>query len=95
MAKQNVKEKSKLSVISDVVGIVIGAIALLGIAFNVGYWKCSIDKHIEAMEVEQRHNVEISNLKLEHNRQLIDSQNSYNNQIMQLKAEIDFLKATK
>lgn len=70
----------------------MGILALLGLAFRGGYWKCSIDRRLDAMEVEQRHNEEIANLKLEHNRQLMETKAELNREILLLRTEINYLK---
>ena len=87
------KKTSKLEKASNIISVVAGIITALAIAFSGGYWKCKIDRRLDAMEQEQRHNEEIANLKIEHNRQLMETRAELNNTILQLQTEIQFLKA--
>lgn len=89
------KKTNIIDKIATPIGVVGGVIAILAIAFAGGYWKCSIDRRLDAMEVEQRHNEEIASLKIEHNRQLMETRAELNNQILQLQTEIHYLKANK
>jgi len=91
----NAKKTSILNKIAAIVGVAGGTIAILALAFWGGYWKCSIDRRLDAMEVEQRHNEEMASLKIEHNRQLMETRAELNNQILQLQNEIQYLKANK
>lgn len=88
------KKKKTLERIATPIGVVGGIIAILALAFGFGYWKCSIDRRLDAMEEAQRHNEEIASLKIEHNRQLIETRTELNNQILQLQTEIQYLKTT-
>lgn len=83
----------KLEKTRSILGAIAAASTLLSIAFGVGYWKCSIDRRLDAMEEKQRHNEEIANIKIEHNRQLMETKEELNKTILQLQTEIHYLKA--
>lgn len=87
------KKASKLENAATIIGVVAGILTALAVAFSFGYWKCTIDRRLDAMAEEQRHNEEIANLKIEHNRQLMETRTELNNTILQLQTEIHFLKA--
>lgn len=88
-----IKKANKSEKISTWLGVVGGIITVLALAFGGGYWKCSIDRRLDAMEEKQRHNEEIANLKIEHNKQLMETRAELNNTILQLQTEIQYLKA--
>ena len=87
------KKSTIIEKLNTPIGVGAGLITLLSLAFAVGYWKCSIDRRLDAMEVVQRHNEEIANLRIEHNRQLMETRAELNKTILQLQNEIQFLKA--
>lgn len=91
----SVKKPNILEKLNTPIGVGAGLITLLGLAFAGGYWKCSIDRRLDAMEATQRHNEEIASLKIEHNRQLMETRTELNNKILQLQTEMQFLKAKK
>ena len=87
------KKNTSLERISAPIGVIAETITILAIAFGLGYWKCSIDRRLEAMEVAQRYNKELAKMKIEHNRQLLETEAELNSKILQLQTEIQFLKA--
>ena len=87
------KKTSLFEKLKTPIGVGSGLITLMGLAFGVGYWKCSIDRRLDAMEETQRHNEEIACLKIEHNRQLIETKAELNSKILLLETEIQYLKA--
>lgn len=54
----------------------ITAIGVIGgIGYSVGRWQSHIEHKTEIMEIQQRYNVEISNLKIDYNNRIIELQN--------------------
>ena len=77
MAKQ--KEIKEPNVLSITIKYVIPILGFLGGAFTLGYycgkWQSSIDHKTEIMELQQVHNIEVTNMKIDYNNRIIEIQN--------------------
>ena len=62
-------------------------IPILGLGFGIGAWTTSIQHRNEIMELRQLYNQEIVNIKLEYNQRLLETINSAQNEIIELKLE--------
>lgn len=66
-------------------------LTILGLVFGMGYWIASIEHKVEIMNLNQRHNNEMSNLRIQMNNQIQSLQNKYDI----LESEYNLLKDRK
>ena len=62
-------------------------ITILGLGFGIGVWAANIQHKTEILELKQQYNQEIVNIKLEYNQRLLETINSAQNEIIELKLE--------
>lgn len=68
-------------------------ISLLTFGFYIGRWYAETNHRIELMEIQQEHNIEITNLKLDYNQRLIEADSKSSIEIARLNNEINSLKS--
>lgn len=66
-------------------------LTILGLMFGIGYWVASIEHKVEIMNLNQRHNNEMSNLRIQMNNHIQSLQNKYDI----LESEYNLLKDRK
>lgn len=69
--------KLSWSVIGTWTGVIASAITIVTIIFGIGYWVAGIEHKVEIMNLNQKHNQEISILRIELNSQIQAMQNRY------------------
>lgn len=73
--------------------IIVAFITVLSAGFGIGCWASHIEHQNTILELNQKHNIEITNLKLDYNNRLIEARTEHNNHILSLENEILFLKS--
>lgn len=87
MARKNLKISNigqSAKNILEWIGLII---PILGLGFGIGVWTANIQHKNEIMELKQQYNQEIVNIKLEYNQRLLETINSAQNEIIELKLE--------
>lgn len=69
--------KFSWSVICKWIGTAASALTIVTIIFGIGYWVAGIEHKVEIMNLNQKHNLEISNLRIQLNNQIQTIQNKY------------------
>lgn len=90
------KEKTKTSThrsLKEWLEVVVAFIAIASFVFSVGRWSANMDHKLELMEIQQLHNTEITNLRIEYNQRLIEANSQASIEIARLNEEIRSLKA--
>lgn len=78
MAKNDTKETLWFHGFLKILGWLSAIIGGLSIAFYIGIWKSGLDNRMEIMEINQRHNTELTNLKIEYDNKIIELRNELN-----------------
>ncbi len=77
MAKQ--KEIKEPNVLAITIKYIIPILGFLGGVFTLGYycgkWQSHIEHKTEIMELQQVHNIEITNIKIDYNNRILEMQN--------------------
>ncbi len=91
-----IKEKSRTSTRLSFVewlGAIAASIAIATFLFGIGRWSAKMDHKLELMELQQVHNTEITNLKIEYNQRLIEVNSQSTMEMARLNEEIRSLKS--
>ena len=75
-APATLKELSKLN-IKTWLEIIASALAIGCVIFSIGYWVAGIEHKVEIMNLNQRHNHEMSELRIQMNNKVQAIQNKY------------------
>lgn len=90
------KEKSKVSKhmsLKEWLEVIVSFIAIATCIFSIGRWSAKMDHKLELMEIQQAHNIEITNLRIEYNQRLIEANSQSSIEIARLNEEIRSLKS--
>ncbi|MCQ2131515.1 MAG: hypothetical protein MJY94_09065 [Bacteroidales bacterium] len=90
------KEKSKTSTrwsFKEWLEVIVAIIAIISFVFSIGRWSAKMDHKLELMEIQQLHNTEITNLRIEYNQRLIEANAQSAIEIARLNEEIRSLKS--
>ena len=90
------KEKLKASThmsFKEWLEVIVAFIAIASVVFSIGRWSAKMDHKLELMEIQQVHNTEITNLRIEYNQRLIEANSQSAIEIAHLNEEIRSLKS--
>ncbi len=73
MAKK--KEKSVSEKVKWIAEIITAIGVISGIGYGIGRWQSHIEHKAEIMEIRQKYNEEIGNMKIDYNNRIIELQN--------------------
>lgn len=57
--------------------VIVAGLAIAGIIFGLGYWVAGIEHKVEVMNLNQKHNNEMYELRIQMNNQIQAIQNKY------------------
>lgn len=82
--RKNKNKERNISTISikdfslkSIIELIASVLAILGVAFGIGYWVACIEHKVDTMNLNQMHNDEMSNLRIQMNSKIQSLQNKY------------------
>lgn len=91
MTKQSKTEHPIKSIINNLI-VIGGVLTALIFAYQIGKRSEAMNHRMEIMEIQQKYNTEITNLKLDYNQKVIESNSKLAVEVARLNEEIQKLK---